>query len=108
LRHRSRRRRHAEPILQVPAFGGKVVLIGLLTGGGAGEINPYTLMPKWGSLHGIFVGNREMFESMNKAIVAGRVRPVVGREFPFAEALQAYRCQASGDFFSKVVIRVQA
>src|SRR5262252_4521533 len=50
------------------AFGGKVTLIGLLTGGGAGDINPYTLMPKWGSLHGIFVGNREMFESMNRAI----------------------------------------
>ncbi len=85
------------------AFGGKVVLIGLLTGR-SGDVNPYTLMPKWGSLHGIFVGNREMFESMNKAIVAGRVQPVVGEEFPFGEALQAYRCQASGDFFSKVVI----
>ena len=86
------------------AFGGKVVLIGLLTGRGAGDVNPYALMPKWGSLHGILVGNREMFESMNKAIVAGRIRPVVGKAFPFAEALQAYRCQASGDFFSKVVI----
>jgi NADPH:quinone reductase-like Zn-dependent oxidoreductase len=86
------------------AFGGKVVLIGLLTGRGSGDVNPYTLMPKWGSLHGILVGNREMFESMNKAVVAGRVQPVVGKVFPFAEALQAYRCQASGDFFSKVVI----
>ena len=64
------------------AFGGKVVLIGLLTGRGGGDVNPYTLMPKWGSLHGIFVGNREMFESMNKAIVAGRIQPVVGKEFP--------------------------
>src|SRR3954471_2942565 len=86
------------------AFGGKVVLIGLLTGRGGGDVNPYTLMPKWGSLHGIFVGDREMFESMNKAIVAARIQPVVGREFPFEDALQAYRCQASGDFFSKVVI----
>ena len=76
------------------AFGGKVVLIGLLTGRGSGDVNPYTLMPKWGSLHGIFVGNREMFESMNKAIEAGRVQPVVGKVFPFAEALQAYRCHA--------------
>jgi NADPH:quinone reductase-like Zn-dependent oxidoreductase len=88
------------------AFGGKVVLIGLLTGGGAGEINPYTLMPKWGSLHGIFVGNREMFESMNRAIEAARIRPVVDKVFPFADAHEAYRCQASGNFFSKVVIQV--
>ena len=43
-------------------------------------------MPKWGSLHGIFVGNREMFESMNRAIVAGRIHPVVDKVFPFAEA----------------------
>jgi len=88
------------------AFGGKVVLIGLLTGGGAGDINPYTLMPKWGSLHGIFVGNREMFESMNRAIEGGRIHPVVDKIVPFAEAREAYRCQAAGDFFSKVVIRV--
>jgi NADPH:quinone reductase-like Zn-dependent oxidoreductase len=63
-------------------------------------------MPKWGSLHGIFVGNRDMFESMNRAIEAGGIRPVVDKVFPFAEAREAYRCQASGDFFSKVVIRV--
>lgn len=88
------------------AFGGKVVLIGVLTGRGGGDVNPYTLMPKWASLHGIFVGNREMFESMNKAIEANGIMPVVGKVFPFAEALQAYRCQASGDFFSKVVIQV--
>jgi NADPH:quinone reductase-like Zn-dependent oxidoreductase len=86
------------------AFGGKVVLMGLLTGGANGNINPYTLMPKWGSLHGIFVGNREMFEAMNQAIAADSVQPVVSRTFPFAEAREAYRCQASGDFFSKVVI----
>jgi NADPH:quinone reductase-like Zn-dependent oxidoreductase len=87
------------------AFGGKVTLIGLLTGGGAGEINPYALMPKWGSLHGIFVGNREMFESMNRAIEIGGIQPVVDKVFPFADAREAYRCQASGDFISKVVIR---
>jgi NADPH:quinone reductase-like Zn-dependent oxidoreductase len=86
------------------AFGGKVVLIGLLTGRGTDTVNPYTLMPKSGSLHGIFVGNRDMFESMNRAIEADHIVPVVDQVFPFADALQAYRRQASGDFFSKVVI----
>jgi NADPH:quinone reductase-like Zn-dependent oxidoreductase len=47
-----------------------------------------------------------MFESMNRAIEAGRIRPVVDKVFPFADAVEAYRCQASGDFFSKVVISV--
>jgi len=88
------------------AFGGKVVLMGLLTGRQGGDINPYTLMPKWGSLHGIFVGNREMFESMNRAIDADHIQPAVGRVFPFADAVRAYRCHAAGDFFSKVVITI--
>jgi NADPH:quinone reductase-like Zn-dependent oxidoreductase len=47
-----------------------------------------------------------MFESMNRAIEGGRIHPVVDKIFPFAEAREAYRCQAAGDFFSKVVISV--
>src|SRR4029077_8142354 len=43
------------------AFGGKVVLIGLLTGRAGADVNPYALMPKRGNLHGIFVGDKEMF-----------------------------------------------
>jgi NADPH:quinone reductase-like Zn-dependent oxidoreductase len=88
------------------AFGGKVVLIGLLTGRTGGDINPYTLMPKRGNLHGIFVGDKEMFETMNKAIEASGIRPVVDKVFPFDDAPAAYRYQASGQFVGKVVIRI--
>ncbi len=49
--------------------GGKVVLIGVLTGRSA-EISPYGLMWKEGHLHGIRVGDRRMFEQMNRAIDA--------------------------------------
>jgi NADPH:quinone reductase-like Zn-dependent oxidoreductase len=87
------------------AFGGKVVLVGVLTGRD-GDVNPYMLMPKWGSLHGIFVGNRETFESMNRAIDAAGIVPIVDRIFPFDDALGAYRYQASGEFVGKVVIKV--
>jgi NADPH:quinone reductase-like Zn-dependent oxidoreductase len=88
------------------AFGGKVVLIGLLTGRTGGDINPYTLMPKRGNLHGIFVGDRAMFVEMNKAIEANGIRPVVDRVFAFDDAPAAYRHQASGNFVGKVVIRM--
>jgi len=88
------------------AFGGKVVLIGLLTGRNGGEINPYTLMPKRGNLHGIFVGDRSMFVEMNKAIEASGIRPVVDKVFAFDDALAAYRHQLSGTFVGKVVIRM--
>jgi NADPH:quinone reductase-like Zn-dependent oxidoreductase len=85
--------------------GGKVVLIGVLTGRG-GDINPYLLMRKQASLHGIFVGDREMFEEMNRAIELHGITPVVDRVFPFEEAAAAFRYQASGRFVGKVVIRL--
>ncbi len=87
------------------APGGKIGLIGVLTGR-SGDVNPYTLMPKGGSLHGIFVGDREMFEQMNRAIAVNRLTPLVDRVFAFDQAAAAYRYQASGQFMGKVVIRV--
>jgi NADPH:quinone reductase-like Zn-dependent oxidoreductase len=87
------------------AVGGKVVLIGVLTGR-EGDVNPYILMPKWGNLHGVFVGNRETFESMNRGIDAAGIVPAVDKIFPFDDAPAAYRYHASGEFVGKVVIRV--
>ena len=90
---------------QALAHGGKVVLIGVLTAPGA-PINPYTLMPKHGSLHGIFVGGRELFEEMNRAIAVNRIKPLVDRVFPFEDAVAAYRHHASGQFMGKIVIAI--
>jgi len=87
------------------ARGGWVGLIGFLAGM-EGDTNPYPLALKGGSLHGIFVGDRGMFEEMNRAIVVNRVAPVVDRVFPFEEAKQAYAHHASGAFVGKVVVAV--
>jgi NADPH:quinone reductase-like Zn-dependent oxidoreductase len=87
------------------APGGKVVLIGVLTGR-ASDVNPYTLMPRGGNLHGIFVGDRGMFEEMKRAINTNGIKPLVDKVFPFSEALTAYRHHASGNFMGKVVITV--
>lgn len=87
------------------AVGGKVCLIGVLTGR-AGESSPYALMRKRGNLHGIWVGDRPVFEQMNRAIEARRIRPIVDRVFPFEEAVAAFRHQQSGHFIGKVVIRI--
>jgi NADPH:quinone reductase-like Zn-dependent oxidoreductase len=86
------------------AVGGKACLIGVMTGRSA-EINPYALMWKQGHLHGIRVGDKQMFEQMNRAIEANAIRPIVERIFPFDEALAAYRYQDAGRFIGKVVIR---
>ena len=85
------------------AEGGKVSLVGVLTGRRA-EINPYALMWKAGSLHGIRVGSKEAFEQMNRAIDTSQLKPIIDQVFPFEEAITAYRHQASGRFIGKVVI----
>jgi len=89
--------------LQSLARGGKVCLIGFVAGR-EGDTSPYPLMGKAGSLHGIFVGDREMFEEMNRAIAVNGLKPVVDRVFGFEEAKQAFALHASGRFFGKVVI----
>ena len=77
------------------ARGGKVALIGFLAGR-EGDTNLTPLMMVGGSLHGIFVGDREMFEEMNRAIAVNQIKPVIDRMFPFDSAPAAYQHQASG------------
>ena len=85
------------------ATHGKVALIGVLTGPSA-NINPYALMWKEGTLHGIRVGDRDHFEQMNRAIATNLTRPVIDRVFSFDSALDAFHHQESGHFVGKVVI----
>ncbi|MBI2963926.1 MAG: NAD(P)-dependent alcohol dehydrogenase [Deltaproteobacteria bacterium] len=85
--------------------GGRLSLIGILTGFAGGvEVVPILL----GSLHvdGIYVGSREMFESMNRAIARTKLSPVIDRAFAFADAPAAYEYLRSGAHFGKVVIRI--
>ena len=91
--------------LQALARGGKVCLIGFVAGR-EGDTSPYPLMYKAGSLHGIFVGDRDMFEEMNRAITVNRIKPVIDRVFPFDEAQRAFAHHASGQFVGKVVIQM--
>jgi NADPH:quinone reductase-like Zn-dependent oxidoreductase len=91
--------------LQSLARGGKVCLIGFVAGRD-GDTSPFPLMYKAGNLHGIFVGDREMFEEMNRAIAVNHLKPVVDRVFSFEEAKQAFAHHASGQFIGKVVIQM--
>jgi NADPH:quinone reductase-like Zn-dependent oxidoreductase len=85
--------------------GGRISLIGLLTGFG-GEFNPLAVLFKSVCFQGFRVGSREMFEAMNRAIAAAQLRPVIDRTFDFGDAPQAYRHLESGTHFGKVCIRV--
>jgi NADPH:quinone reductase-like Zn-dependent oxidoreductase len=85
-------------------FGGNVALIGFLAG--SGDSNPYPLMMKGGSLHGVGVGNTKSFEEMLRAIQHNGIKPVIDKVFPFDQAPDAFRRLASGGFVGKIVIKV--
>jgi NADPH:quinone reductase-like Zn-dependent oxidoreductase len=91
--------------LRAVRMAGTVSVIGALTGG-AGEVSPVPILMKSIRVQGIFVGSRDMFEAMNRAIVAHRLKPVVDRVFAFAEARDAMHYMESGAHFGKVVIKV--
>jgi NADPH:quinone reductase-like Zn-dependent oxidoreductase len=91
--------------IQAVGSGGRIYLIGVLTGVTA-DANPYALMSKYASIHGVFVGSRTMFEKMNAAITINALEPVIDRVFAFDEAVAAYRHLEHGGHFGKVVIRI--
>jgi NADPH:quinone reductase-like Zn-dependent oxidoreductase len=87
------------------ARGGKVGMVGVL-GGHAGSANPLSLAGKGASAHGVFVGTREMFLEMNRAIEVNGIRPIVDKIFAFDEALAAFHAHAGREFVGKVVISI--
>ena len=91
--------------LNAVRVGGRISVIGLLTGPDT-AVNPMPILGKQIQVQGIFVGSREMFEAMNRAISLHQFRPVVDRVFPFEEARDALRYMESGKHFGKIVIRV--
>jgi NADPH:quinone reductase-like Zn-dependent oxidoreductase len=93
-----------ERSLKAVRAGGHVALIGVLSG--TGTINPILVLMKAIRLQGVFVGSREMFEDMNRVIVAAGIKPVIDRVFPFAEAPAAFRHLESGAHFGKVVLKM--
>jgi NADPH:quinone reductase-like Zn-dependent oxidoreductase len=84
--------------------GGHIALIGVLTGGG--EIDPRPILMKAIRLQGIYVGSREMFEEMDRAIVQSGLRPVIDRVFGFEEIAAAMKHMESGAHFGKVCVRL--
>lgn len=86
-------------------YGGRISLIGVLSGFG-GEINPQPLLGKSITLQGIYVGSREIFEAMNRAIAHHQLKPIIDRTFTFIEAKEAYQYLKSGSHFGKVVIQL--
>lgn len=91
--------------LQAVKIGGTVAQIGVLTG----VEQPLAIGPilhKQIQLKGIYVGSREHFLAMNKAMTQLKLKPVVDQVFAFAETRKAFKTMEEASHFGKIVIRV--
>jgi NADPH:quinone reductase-like Zn-dependent oxidoreductase len=86
--------------------GGHVAVIGVLSGL-ATELRVTDILMKSLRVNGIFVGSRDMFEAMNRAIGQHELKPVIDLVFPFSKAPTAYEYLQSGQHFGKVVISME-
>ena len=90
--------------LKAVRMGGTISMIGVLTGVKS-EVETSAILRKSVRVQGIYVGSREMFEAMNRAIALEALRPVIDRVFPFEEAGAALRHMESATHFGKICIR---
>jgi NADPH:quinone reductase-like Zn-dependent oxidoreductase len=90
--------------LKALAVGGHVSLIGASLSPSGIMLDPLLLTGRGITVGAISVGSRADFEAMNRAIELHRLRPVIDRTFPFAEAKAAYRHFEGRGHFGKVVI----
>jgi NADPH:quinone reductase-like Zn-dependent oxidoreductase len=93
------------PTLRATRPGGQVSVIGVLSGLES-RLNLGPVVHHALTLRGIYVGSREMFAHMNRAIARHQLQPVVDRVFSFADVPAAFRHLESGRHFGKVVIRI--
>jgi NADPH:quinone reductase-like Zn-dependent oxidoreductase len=89
--------------LNAVRMGGSIAVIGALAGGNG--VDPVRILMKSVRLQGIFVGSREMFENMNRAVALNALKPVIDRTFPFEEAREALDYMDSGSHFGKIVLK---
>jgi NADPH:quinone reductase-like Zn-dependent oxidoreductase len=85
--------------------GGTISLIGVLAGPST-EVSLTPILMQNIRVQGVIVGSRETFEDLNRAIVQHRLRPVVDRVLPFAEAREALAWMAGQQHFGKVVVKM--
>jgi len=86
-------------------FGGRIAVIGILAGVKS-EIDLIPILMRQIRVQGIFVGSRENFETMNRAVAAHALRPPISRIFPLDDARAAFDHLASATHFGKIGLRI--
>ncbi len=84
-------------------MGGHISIIGLLAGFDT-KLDTLTLLNKQATLKGMEVGGKQDFETMNQAIKANNIHPVIDKVFSFGQVQQAFEYLDKGLHFGKVVV----
>jgi NADPH:quinone reductase-like Zn-dependent oxidoreductase len=87
----------------MPRVGGHISLIGVLTGR-AGVVPTAMLMARQQRLEGLIVGSRRHQLDLVRGIDAIQGHTVIDRSFPLTELADAFRLQAAGGHFGKIVV----
>ncbi|HEU4679748.1 MAG TPA: NADPH:quinone reductase [Terrimicrobiaceae bacterium] len=93
--------------LRLLAPRGRVVVIGSR---GSVEINPRDAMMLDADIRGMVLPNTPheelaaIYQSLGEALAAGDLQPVIGKEFPLAEAAEAHRAVMSPKAHGKIVL----
>lgn len=93
--------------LTVLAQGGRVAVIGSR---GPVEINPRDAMSRDATILGVMFGNGSpqelagIYSALNAGLENGTLRPVVGREFPLAEAAAGHKAIMEPGAIGKIVL----
>ena len=91
--------------IQATAVGGHIALIGILAGASS-EVPISTLMVRQQTLRGLIVGSRRHQQEFVTALNAMSWLPVLDHEFALADLAQAFRWQASGKHFGKIIVQI--
>jgi NADPH:quinone reductase-like Zn-dependent oxidoreductase len=87
------------------ARNGHLALIGLMDGFSL-NVDIVPMLAERRGIRGVLVGSRRSFEDLNRALEVIRLRPVIDRVYPFAEAPAAFEHLTRGAF-GKIVIDVR-
>jgi NADPH:quinone reductase-like Zn-dependent oxidoreductase len=83
---------------------GAISVIGVLSGAAAG-LTPVSVLLSSARIQGIYVGSRNMFEQMNRALELHHVKPVVDQTFEWTYLKEALRHMESQQHFGKICLK---
>jgi NADPH:quinone reductase-like Zn-dependent oxidoreductase len=92
--------------LRALRMGGTIAQVGVLTGAVSSEPLPlHAILHKQARIRGIYVGSRQDFLDMNRAIALTQLRPV-GEDFPWTHAREVLTRMEESSHFGKLVMTI--